>query len=313
MPELSVHLITYNNEAHIEATLQSILKQKINFSYEIVVGDDCSTDNTYNIVKEYAKKEPQLFKINRNEKQLGILKNFKTTLDRCSGNYVFDIAGDDLFKEQYSLQKLVDTLKNNTSLGFVDSGYDIMNNDTNKRISFTNKKFIVANKEDYKINILLGNIVPLGMCFNKELLYKYVDFKVYINKGISIDDYPILVDLIMNCDFERINESLHTYRVHNTSYSHEKDFEKLLFQKKQMKSLFNLFTEKYNFSKSIQSNFNNAHHKTLVFLAGYFEDKSLGKEVFYKIKSKNLKDWIHYLSSQHRLFRKLISFRKKFI
>ncbi len=73
MVELSVHLITFNNEGHIEETLQSILKQKTTFSYEIVVGDDCSTDNTLNIIDKYAKKKPELFKVKKNERSLGII------------------------------------------------------------------------------------------------------------------------------------------------------------------------------------------------------------------------------------------------
>ena len=93
---LSVHLITFNNEKYIEETLQSIIKQKVDFNYEIVVGDDCSTDGTLEIINNYAAKYPNLFKVLKNEKQLGILENFKSTLDRCDGIYIFDIAGDDM-------------------------------------------------------------------------------------------------------------------------------------------------------------------------------------------------------------------------
>jgi glycosyltransferase involved in cell wall biosynthesis len=126
MVELSVHLITYNNEKHIEETLQSILKQKVDFNYEIVVGDDCSIDNTLDIIIKYQLAYPNLFNIKKNEKQLGILGNFKATLDRCNGLYVFDIAGDDLLKHENTLQKMVDVLKGNNNLGFVDSGVDLI-------------------------------------------------------------------------------------------------------------------------------------------------------------------------------------------
>ena len=53
---LSVHLITYNNEQYIEDTLQSILKQIVDFGYEIVVGDDCSTDRTLEIINNHKSK-----------------------------------------------------------------------------------------------------------------------------------------------------------------------------------------------------------------------------------------------------------------
>ena len=53
MISISVHLITFNNEKYIEASIESILKQKVNFNYEIVVGDDCSTDGTLSIIENY--------------------------------------------------------------------------------------------------------------------------------------------------------------------------------------------------------------------------------------------------------------------
>ena len=73
MTLLSVHLITFNNEKHIDETIKSILKQEVNFNYEIVVGDDNSTDNTFKIINEYAALNSEIFKIVKNNRRLGIL------------------------------------------------------------------------------------------------------------------------------------------------------------------------------------------------------------------------------------------------
>lgn len=310
MVDLSVHLITYNNEKHINETIQSILKQKVNFNYEIVVGDDFSTDKTFEIIKQYKRKHPNLFNIKKNKTQLGILKNFKTTLDRCKGKYIFDIAGDDLFKHNYTLQKMFDVLKKDDSLGFVDSGFDLLIEKKNKIQPYHNKKTIEASKINYTNSILLGNFTPIGICFNKYLLYKYVDFKTYLNMNLSIEDYPILVDLIMHTNFKTIKESLHIYRTHENSHSHEKNFEELLFQKKQMKNLFNFFQKKYNFNKSMVKTYNNNYNQHLLFLAGYFQKKELGKKSMLKITNKDLKDYIHFYASQYKSLRKFISLIK---
>jgi glycosyltransferase involved in cell wall biosynthesis len=307
MISLSVHLITYNNEKYIEETIESILKQKVNFNYEIIVGDDCSTDRTLSLIEKYKIKYPKLFKVFKNESQLGILKNFKSTLDKCSGDFVFPLAGDDLLKKENALQKMVDAISENASLGFVDCGFDKYYEDSNKTIPFANKKSIKFNKLDYKNAILLGKITPIGICFNRTLLLKYVNFKTYINKNITIDDYPILVDLVMHTDFVRINESLIIYRIYDDSFSHEKDFEKQYFLANQMKNLFDYFSKKYGFDNNITASYNKAHLKQLLFYAGFFEKKEVGKEVFSKIKSKSIKDYIHYLASQNKLFRKLVS------
>jgi len=308
---LSVHLITYNNEQYIEDTLQSILKQEVDFDYEIVIGDDCSTDETIKIINIYAAKYPNIFKVVKNEKQLGILRNFKATLDRCNGVFVFDIAGDDLLKTNDALQKMVNVLNNDTSLGFVDTGFDSFNVESKTTMAFKNKFILNSSKENYIEAVLLGEIIPIGHCFRKEYLYKYVDFETYIKMNIAIEDYPILVDMIMHTKFERINESLHTYTVHLNSYSHQQNIEEQIFQSNQMNDLFNLFSKKYNFPEKLKNKFSNYHYKTLLYYARVSLNEEMAKTVYRKIKHKSLKDRVRFLGSRYQFFRKLMSIRRK--
>ncbi len=310
---LSVHLLTFNSEKYIEETLTSILKQKVHFDYEIVIGDDCSTDKTLEIVKRYALKHPNLFKVKQNKVQLGILKNFKTTLDRCQGKYVFDLAGDDLLKGNLALQKMMDVFNNNPELGFIDSGMDKLNDENNKTQTLVNKETLHTSEDNYVKAAMLGHIIPTGLCYNRKLLYKHVDFETYIDMKITIEDYPILMDMIMCTKFKRITESLVIYRVHDDSYSHKRTFESHFFLNNQMRTLFKYFSNKYNFSKGIVDTFYSNSDKELLFFAGYFEKKELGNDIFIKLKSKSTKDYIHYCASQSQLFRKLISFIRRLI
>lgn len=313
MIDLSVHLITYNNEKHIEETLQSILKQKVNFNYEIVVGDDCSSDRTLEIITKYASANATLFNVVKNEKQLGILGNFKSTLDRCKGTFIFDIAGDDLLKGKDALQKMVTVLQNDSSLGFVYSGFDRLDGHNNKITSLKNKSPIYASKNTFKKEVLLGKVNPISLCYNKSHLYKYVDFDTYLMMELIVEDYPIFIDLIMHTDFAIIKESLHIYRVHDNSFTHQKSLKNHLFFKNEMKKVFAYFSKKYHFSKQINDEYSKNHNKELLFLAGYFQNKALGKKTYKKIKSKSLNDFIHYYASQYHLVRKIISLRKKLL
>ena len=310
MIELSVALITYNSEDYIEETLESILKQKSSFNFEIVVGDDCSTDNTFEIIQSYKHKYPEKFNIQKNNTQLGILKNFKSTIDRCIGNFVFNFDGDDIIKNESAFQKLITVFKNNPDLGFVDSGYDKFFESKNRTEFYVNKDTIRASKNDYRDYIFLGRVIPIGTCFNRALLTKFVNFETYINKNITIEDYPILVDMAANCDFERIDESLFTYRIHDRSYSHNKGFERYFFQREQMLNLFNYFKAKYNFNQKLCHDYEQKHYRTLIHLAGSYQKKNLGKDMFSKIKLKNSYDIIHYLSSQYKIIRSLAEIRK---
>ncbi|WP_242155306.1 glycosyltransferase family 2 protein [Aestuariivivens sediminis] len=310
MVELSIALITYNSELYIHETLKSLLKQKCAFDYEIVVGDDGSTDNTFEILQSYKRDYPNVFNIKKNEKQLGILHNFKTTIDRCVGKYVFNFDGDDIVKSPFAFEKLVAVFRNKPHLGFVDSGYDKYFEAKNKTQYFVNKNSITASKTDYKNYIFLGKIIPIGTCFNRSLLMKYVDFETYIAKNVTIEDYPTLVDMVANCDFERINESLFIYRIHDKSYSYQTDFENYFFLRQEMLGLFNYFKSKYHFKEDLSEVFHQKYYKTILYLAGSYEKKDLGKEMFAKIKTKNSYDYIHYLASQYKIIRKLVGLRK---
>lgn len=313
MIELSIHLMTFNNEDFIEDTLKSILKQKCSFNYEIVIGDDCSTDNTLNIINKYSEKYPNLFVIKRNSSQLGILKNFKATLDRCRGNYIFDIAGDDIIKTNNALQQIIDVFKTNPEFGFVDSGYDKFFISSNKYISYINKSTIEASTKEYRNNVFLGRVIPIGICYNRKALYKYMDFDNFINKNITIEDYPILVNLAYHCEFGRINKSLHEYRIHDNSYTQTPSFERAHFLRNQMLELFVFFKDKYNFTEVLSTNFLENHNKSLLFLSGVYQKKTIGRQTFKAIKNKSIKDIIHYLASQYPVVRSIIRFRKRFL
>lgn len=107
--KLSVFVVTYNQEKYIQQCLDSILMQQVNFDYEIIIGEDCSTDNTPQICDEYAQKYPFIH-IYHHPKNLGIAKNWEFVLNHCTGDYVAMIEGDDYWIDSNKLQTQVDWL-----------------------------------------------------------------------------------------------------------------------------------------------------------------------------------------------------------
>lgn len=110
--KVSVQMVTYNHEKFIAKAIDSILMQRTNFDYEIVIGEDCSTDNTRNIIIDYQNKYPEKFKLLLNEKNLGMHKNGVQTLQACTGEYVAILEGDDYWTSPDKLQKQVNFLDN---------------------------------------------------------------------------------------------------------------------------------------------------------------------------------------------------------
>ena len=95
-PKVSVCVITYNHELYIEDCILSILGQVTDFSYEIIIGDDCSTDKTCSIVEGYRAEYPDIIKfISQNVRSFGAL-NYETVHAAAAGEYVAHVDGDDL-------------------------------------------------------------------------------------------------------------------------------------------------------------------------------------------------------------------------
>lgn len=90
----TVVIITYNQKDLIRRALDSILCQS-NFIYEIVISDDCSTDETWEVIQEYKEKYPHIIKPFRNPINLGIFENIESTWTKVTGDIIWYLAGDD--------------------------------------------------------------------------------------------------------------------------------------------------------------------------------------------------------------------------
>ena len=94
--QVSVCIVTYNQESYIAECLDSIINQQTNFKFEVIIGEDCSTDNTRVIVQDYIEKYPNLIVPIFYEKNVGPVENIKRVYKKAKGKYIAHIDGDDL-------------------------------------------------------------------------------------------------------------------------------------------------------------------------------------------------------------------------
>ena len=131
-PLVSIALCTYNGAEYLSLQLDTLVNQTYS-PIEIVVVDDCSTDNTYAILTAYAAKYPQ-FKLYRNEQNLGFVKNFERAVKLCTGELIALCDQDDIWHpEKIALQ--VEAIKDNV---FVYHDSDFIHEDgtsMNRKIS----------------------------------------------------------------------------------------------------------------------------------------------------------------------------------
>ena len=109
-PKVSVLMLTYNHERFIAQAVESVLAQETSFPIEIVVGEDCSTDRTREILLKLQQSHPGTIRLLFREKNLGPQKNYASTFAACTGQYIAMLEGDDYWTNPKKLQKQVDAL-----------------------------------------------------------------------------------------------------------------------------------------------------------------------------------------------------------
>ena len=219
---VSVCMITYNHENYIKETIEGVLMQKTNFPIELIIGEDCSTDNTRKIVLEYADKYPNIIRPLLPEKNLGMMNNFIETMQTATGKYIALCEGDDYWTDPYKLQKQVDFLEANEKVMAVSTNSSVCDLNGN---TIQSEKVVIPpdNKE---------GIYNLHDFFDKNFQYSTntVVFRNlnmdFLTKEIQRMSNPFLGDWIlwvlihMRGDFYFLNDVTAAYRINPNSITH---------------------------------------------------------------------------------------------
>lgn len=181
-PVVSICCTTYNHECFIEDALEGILLQSTDYSYELLIHDDASTDNTAKIIREYEKKYPRIIKpIYQKDNQLskGIRISPTFNFTRAKGEYIALCDGDDYWVDRDKLQKQILVMKRNknTDISFHASYIDYYKDNINvhrKTIKYGNREKKISLK---KLLMKDGDYIPTSsIVIRKNVALKACDF-----------------------------------------------------------------------------------------------------------------------------------------
>ncbi len=110
---VDILILTYNQEKYIAEAIESVLMQKTDFGYRIVIADDYSSDKTREICSDYKLKYPEKIELVFHKHNLGAVKNFYVAYQTCTAKYLAMLDGDDYWTNPLKLQKQIDFLENN--------------------------------------------------------------------------------------------------------------------------------------------------------------------------------------------------------
>ena len=152
-PKVSIITISYNQESYIREALDSFVMQKTNFNFEVIIGDDGSSDKTQSIIQEYADKYPTIIRPVLRTKNIGAWQNFIDVIKRARGNYIALCEGDDYWTDKFKLQKQVDFLEKHSDYALCFHPVIVYREDTKEKTTFPDTK----NKDEFTVENLLRN------------------------------------------------------------------------------------------------------------------------------------------------------------
>lgn len=242
-PLVSVIVLTYNHQKTICKTLDSILKQNCDFEYEIIIGDDYSTDNTRMIIENYVRKFPSIIRAIFHERNLGVVNNARASLNVCRGEYITCI-GDDWLNQTSKLQSQVDFLKMHSDYGVVYTDVKLYDEKSGK-IYTSNKNRFSPDGFVFESLLKYNFIYAPTVMYRRDLLV-YVDFDRWTQLNWNIEDYPMWLEMSNHTKFHYINEPTVVYRLFNKSLSHLPSIDSTFKLFDEIVRIQKYYCEKYN-------------------------------------------------------------------
>ena len=212
--QVSVICVNYNHEKYIREALDSILMQKTNFVFEILVGEDCSTDGTRAILKEYEIRYPEQFCIFYRKKNLGATVNEYELLQEAEGKYIAALELDDIWTDSEKLQKQYNFMETHSEymgvahdFSLIDkSGQTLSMNDRKDLERFLGKDFTLNNF------LKVGFVFQTGCHFYRNIWQDGGDYTVIYKADRLIRDKTILSILLERGPFFILTDVMSAYR-----------------------------------------------------------------------------------------------------
>ncbi len=299
---VTIHCLVYNHEPYLRQCLDGFVMQKTNFRFEAIVHDDASTDNSAEIIKEYAENYPDIIvpifeKENQYSKHDGSLD--RIMLSHMRGKYMAFCEGDDYWIDPYKLQKQYNIFENDKSIELCYSRSRIYYESTH---SFANYLNADKGPTDFESIMFREPAITLTSFIKTD---SYKDYWKEIDpseKEWLMGDTPLFLWLSQKGKVTLLDDITAVYRMLGESASHSSNIDKQIIFNKSARDIRLFFCDKYKRTDLLQkvydtyyrSNMNDADNNRLF---GIFWKN------FCKIKNKNIYDFYYLFSHiKHCLF-----------
>lgn len=262
---LSVIMTTYNHERYIAEAIESVLRQQTSFGVEIVVGEDCSTDRTMAIVRDYERIYPDCIRIITSEENVGWRKNYRRTIAAARGKYIALLDGDDYFIHRKKLQMQVELLDENPDVGMCYTRSERRDEEGGMTLYPESEECPTTFEAMLKRN-------PAENCTvvaRRELVEQYyAEVRPDEHPEWLTDDLPMWLWFAANSRYMAIDCPTAVHRVLKHSVSHDEDYRRRIAFVDSLTDISIWYDERYNNSK-LSDELRHTKHNTALWVLSY--------------------------------------------
>ena len=304
--DVSICILTYNQEKTIGRTLDYILAQKHSCSFEIVIGDDASTDGTRKVCEEYASKYPDIIKLNDPHPNYGVVLNHEETLNRCTGKYRMGCAGDDFWSNPDKMQKQFDYMESHPNCVVYHGGFTEYYEATGVSIVKTPEKI---SGDQFEYLLRTNPVCGPTACVRMSALLK-INVHHFIEQGFMVEDWPKWLALSKYGTFDTTDESLVTYCIAYGTLHNNRKFET---RKKYLDNFLKMrlyYAEEYGCLQKYESEIYDYYHLSVADTAIKYGEREVALENYRQINRKGTKIYAKILICSIPFFFNILNARK---
>lgn len=277
---ISTIIPSYNRADTVGQTIESILAQEVDADMEIVIGDDCSTDNAREVLLAYKEKYPDIIRLIFHEHNVGLGANWATCVKACRGKYISNCDNDDYWHNELKLQIQLDYMESHP-----DCNICITNHRTHNRTTGEIKEVEVTLDHEHIQDQMWngGRFCNATIMYRADFMKAHLDLDEFIKRRLSLQDWPAWVILTEYTDVDLIPVSTATFGIETVSITRPDTVERLAKRyegdREVCRYLGELFPEKFPYTDKMWENYTNGRLIAKAFDVGDFESaKKYGKQ-----------------------------------
>jgi len=299
---ISVIIPSYNRADTVGETIESILTQEgvgTAYDLEIVIGDDCSTDNAREVLEQYQQKYPEYIRLFFREENMKLGANWAQCVKDCCGKYICNCDNDDYWHNPRKLLLQLEHMENHPECNICITNHRKHNRSTG--VIIEEKAEISRDKP--LINAIWGDgkthFCNATIMYRADFMKDHLDLDEFIKRHLSLQDWPAWVILAAYTDFEILPVSTATFGVETVSITRPDSVERLAKRyegdREVCRYLGELFPDKFPYTDEDWDMYANGRLAAKAFDLGQFKyAKQYGKNCSSLSKKKQF-------CSQHRL------------